>query len=284
MLIPKSYVTKLIGSKGCMIQEIANDSGGATIKILSTKKSELERDLPEIIVSIAGNIGPMQDAACIIVEQMEIFKNGGPVLSTGKAISQNIVNQFKNSIKFSGRKIILYNYNNIDNHGNYDRDKDKFTSKKRYRSASRDFSKSSHSDNHDLDENGHDNKDKPKHRDYRRGRSRSRSHSRKSEERVDRGGVDRGNDRGSDRGGDRGGDRNDRGGDRHDRGDRNKTSQLDNKFKSKNDDLLKKEISTNYSDLKSDPINSRNSNIQKGNNKKSIFKIFNNNNNYFRIQ
>ena len=102
MLIPKSYVTKLIGSKGCMIQEIANDSGGATIKILSTKKSEEERELPEIIVSIAGNIGPMQDAACIIVEQMEIFKNGGPVLSTGKAISQNIVSQFKNSIKFTG--------------------------------------------------------------------------------------------------------------------------------------------------------------------------------------
>ena len=79
MLIPKIFVTKLIGAKGCMIQEISNTAGGANIKILSDKKLERELDLPEIIVSIGGNLGQMQDAACIIVEQIECFKNGGPV-------------------------------------------------------------------------------------------------------------------------------------------------------------------------------------------------------------
>ena len=81
MLIPKIFVTKLIGAKGCMIQEISNTAGGANIKILSDKKLERELDLPEIIVSIGGNLGQMQDADCIIVEQIECFKNGGPVIT-----------------------------------------------------------------------------------------------------------------------------------------------------------------------------------------------------------
>jgi len=79
MFIPKIFVTKLIGAKGTMIQEIANSSGGATIKILSDKKLERKLDLSDIILSIAGSLGPMQDAACIIIEQIENFKNGGPV-------------------------------------------------------------------------------------------------------------------------------------------------------------------------------------------------------------
>jgi hypothetical protein len=33
MLIPNSYVTKMIGSKGSMIREIAQLSGGASIRI-----------------------------------------------------------------------------------------------------------------------------------------------------------------------------------------------------------------------------------------------------------
>ncbi len=81
MFIPKIYVTKLIGAKGSMIQEIANTSGGATIKILSDKRLEKKLDLPDIILSIAGSLGPMQDASCIIIEQLENFKNGGPVIN-----------------------------------------------------------------------------------------------------------------------------------------------------------------------------------------------------------
>lgn len=77
MLIPKIYVTKLIGVKGCMIKKLSHSSGGAMIKILSEKNRE---DFAhEIIVSLGGGIGQIQDAACLIIEQIECFKNGGPV-------------------------------------------------------------------------------------------------------------------------------------------------------------------------------------------------------------
>lgn len=64
-----------------MIREIAARSGGTQIKILSDKSAE--RDLPEIVVSIAGSLKGKQEAAAIILEQIELFKNGGPVLTTG---------------------------------------------------------------------------------------------------------------------------------------------------------------------------------------------------------
>ncbi len=77
MLIPKVYVTKLIGVKGCMIKKLSHSSGGAMIKILSEKNREDFTN--EIIVSLGGGIGQIQDAACLIIEQIECFKNGGPV-------------------------------------------------------------------------------------------------------------------------------------------------------------------------------------------------------------
>ena len=79
MLINKVFVTKLIGAQGCMIQEIANFSRGASIKILSNRRMEKETDSNDIIVSIAGSFGAIQDATCIIIEQIECFKKGGPV-------------------------------------------------------------------------------------------------------------------------------------------------------------------------------------------------------------
>jgi hypothetical protein len=79
MLINKVFVTKLIGAGGCMIQEIANFSKGASIKILSSRKDEEKSSTNDIIVSIAGSLGAIQDATCIIIEQMECFKKGGPV-------------------------------------------------------------------------------------------------------------------------------------------------------------------------------------------------------------
>jgi hypothetical protein len=78
MLIPKIYVTKLIGVKGCMIKKLSHESGGAMIKILSDKNREDFAN--EIIVSLGGGIGQIQDAACLIIEQIECFKNGGPVI------------------------------------------------------------------------------------------------------------------------------------------------------------------------------------------------------------
>jgi hypothetical protein len=82
MLINKVYVTKLIGAGGCMIQEIASFAGGASIKILSSRMDDKKSGMNDIIVCIAGGIGAIQDASCIILEQMECFKKGGPVSHT----------------------------------------------------------------------------------------------------------------------------------------------------------------------------------------------------------
>lgn len=79
MLINKVFVTKLIGAGGCMIQEIANFSKGASIKIMSNKHDEKKSSCHDIPVCIAGSFCSVQDASCIIIEQMECFKNGGPV-------------------------------------------------------------------------------------------------------------------------------------------------------------------------------------------------------------
>jgi len=48
------------------------------------------------LINIAGSIGNKQDASCLILEQLEIFKNGGPVIFSFT---------FKGKIKFLRRKI-----------------------------------------------------------------------------------------------------------------------------------------------------------------------------------
>ena len=79
-----------------MIKDIIERSGGAQIKILSDR--EAERDTKECIISINGAIENKIDATCFILEQIECFKNGGPILQSGKSINENLVQQFKNSI------------------------------------------------------------------------------------------------------------------------------------------------------------------------------------------
>lgn len=39
----------------------------------------MDRDMPEIVVTIDGSIECKQNAANMIIEQIELFKNGGPV-------------------------------------------------------------------------------------------------------------------------------------------------------------------------------------------------------------
>ena len=70
------------------------DKSGALIKIQSDKQSELR----ECIISIVGNRESKIDATCFILEQIECFKNGGPILQSGKSINENLAQQFKNSI------------------------------------------------------------------------------------------------------------------------------------------------------------------------------------------
>ncbi len=79
-----------------MIKDIIEKSGGASIKISSDK--HIDRDNKECMISIAGTIENKIDGACYILEQIECFKNGGPILQSGKLINENIAEQFKNSI------------------------------------------------------------------------------------------------------------------------------------------------------------------------------------------
>ena len=60
-----------------MIKEISLKSGGANIRIHSSK--DIDKDLPEIVVTIDGSFDQKNDAVCLITEQIELFKNGGPV-------------------------------------------------------------------------------------------------------------------------------------------------------------------------------------------------------------
>jgi hypothetical protein len=99
LVIPSIYITKLIGAGGCMIRELAAKSGGAQIKILSNRESERDHRVRECPMSIAGSLANKQDAACLVLEQIESFKNGGPVLMSGKVLGKNIATQFKHSLQ-----------------------------------------------------------------------------------------------------------------------------------------------------------------------------------------
>ena len=96
ILIPGNYVSKLIGAKGCLIRDISNKSGGAQISILSDKK--LERSIHEIMVEVSGDTKSCTNATLMVIEQIELFKQGGPILQTGKVINRNMVEQFENSV------------------------------------------------------------------------------------------------------------------------------------------------------------------------------------------
>lgn len=53
-LIPGNYITKLIGKAGCMIKDLAIKSGGAQIKVLSSKGDS--RSYYECPIEISGTL------------------------------------------------------------------------------------------------------------------------------------------------------------------------------------------------------------------------------------
>jgi transcription antitermination factor NusA-like protein len=77
LVIPANYVTKIIGAGGCMVKNIAQLANGAQIKINSEKDSK--KSIREVTVAINGSLEGKYKAAHLIIEQVEIFKNGGPV-------------------------------------------------------------------------------------------------------------------------------------------------------------------------------------------------------------
>ena len=102
-----------------MIQEIASTSGGAVVKILSDKSERYDkykykkRHEEDTAVAILGSQAVIIEAFKRIIEQIEYFKNGGPVLSTGKAIFMSIPDQFKNCIILRKGVIGTSELNNI---------------------------------------------------------------------------------------------------------------------------------------------------------------------------
>jgi hypothetical protein len=62
-----------------MVKKIAQEANGAQIKINSEKD---KKSLREVSVAINGTLEGKYRAAHLIIEQVEIFKNGGPVSSS----------------------------------------------------------------------------------------------------------------------------------------------------------------------------------------------------------
>jgi hypothetical protein len=54
IMIPYNLVTKIIGAGGCLIKEISQKSGGAQIRIHSSK--DMDKDIKEIVVTIDGSL------------------------------------------------------------------------------------------------------------------------------------------------------------------------------------------------------------------------------------
>lgn len=50
------------------------------------------------MVEIRGDTQSSTNAALMILEQIELFKQGGPVLQTGRFMNKNMVEQFENSV------------------------------------------------------------------------------------------------------------------------------------------------------------------------------------------
>lgn len=78
VVIPSNYVTKIIGAGGCMVKNISKEANGAQIKINSVK--DAKSNIREVSVAINGTIEGKFRAAHLIIEQVEIFKNGGPII------------------------------------------------------------------------------------------------------------------------------------------------------------------------------------------------------------
>ena len=79
VLIPFNYVTKIIGAGGCLIKELVVKTG-AQIRVCSSKDDPYTS---EIVVTIDGTNEAKLRGAKAILEKVELFKNGGPILSTG---------------------------------------------------------------------------------------------------------------------------------------------------------------------------------------------------------
>lgn len=101
LLIPFSCVTKIIGAGGCLIKELVVKTGAA-IKVCSSKGEDYVR---EIVVTIDGENEQKLRGARAVLEKVELFRNGGPILSTGTAWRGDLLNQVRNSVPFEENNV-----------------------------------------------------------------------------------------------------------------------------------------------------------------------------------
>ncbi|CAD8053122.1 unnamed protein product [Paramecium sonneborni] len=110
VVMPANFASKLIGAKGCQIKELANKSKGAQIKVMSDKD---DSDIGlYCLVQVIGSVERKQEATVLILEQIECFKNGGPVLESGKYINENHGQEFKNNMQIQDMKQKMLDQNN----------------------------------------------------------------------------------------------------------------------------------------------------------------------------
>ncbi|CAD8135625.1 unnamed protein product [Paramecium pentaurelia] len=102
VVMPANFASKLIGAKGCQIKELANKAKGAQIKVMSDKD---DTDIGQYcLVQVIGSVEHKLEATVLILEQIECFKNGGPILESGKYINENFAQQYKNSVSIQDIK------------------------------------------------------------------------------------------------------------------------------------------------------------------------------------
>ncbi|CAD8162164.1 unnamed protein product [Paramecium pentaurelia] len=102
IIMPANFASKLIGAKGCQIKELANKARGAQIKVLSDRDdTDIGQDC---LVQVTGSMENKQEATILILEQIECFKNGGPILESGRYINENFAQQYKNSVQVQDMK------------------------------------------------------------------------------------------------------------------------------------------------------------------------------------
>ncbi|CAD8139577.1 unnamed protein product [Paramecium pentaurelia] len=102
VVMPSNFASKLIGAKGCQIKELANKAKGAQIKVMSDKD---DTDIGQYcLVQVIGSVDHKLEATVLILEQIECFKNGGPILESGKYINENFAQQYKNSVSIQDMK------------------------------------------------------------------------------------------------------------------------------------------------------------------------------------
>ncbi|CAD8043037.1 unnamed protein product [Paramecium primaurelia] len=102
VVMPANFASKLIGAKGCQIKELANKAKGAQIKVMSDKD---DSDIGQYcLVQVIGSVEHKLEATVLILEQIECFKNGGPILESGKYINENFAQQYKNSVSIQDIK------------------------------------------------------------------------------------------------------------------------------------------------------------------------------------